>query len=258
MTDSGKGFGLSAPANERTDRRLHSRADLVRRSALLWGAVLATGEFITALARSGAASTSGRDERILNYVLRREHLKEALYREAAERENSIRSPRCSLVKSRRMWPSSRNPQTSSRGGEELRLRRRDGRLRQLRRRRRESSRRRGRRSRIAQRDALPARSADLSGRRRRWDAVVADATRRVLRQEQADRFREPHVWTGRWHQRALGGADRLARGRVRRDPRNGPAGSSPGRVSHGCIRMRNGDILRLSRLMPVGTPITIR
>jgi L,D-transpeptidase catalytic domain len=32
----------------------------------------------------------------------------------------------------------------------------------------------------------------------------------------------------------------------------------PGRVSHGCIRMRNPDILRLARLMPPGTPITIR
>ena len=32
----------------------------------------------------------------------------------------------------------------------------------------------------------------------------------------------------------------------------------PGHVSHGCIRMRNADILRLSKLMPVGTPITIR
>ncbi len=31
----------------------------------------------------------------------------------------------------------------------------------------------------------------------------------------------------------------------------------PGRVSHGCIRMRNRDIERLGRLMPVGTPITI-
>jgi lipoprotein-anchoring transpeptidase ErfK/SrfK len=31
----------------------------------------------------------------------------------------------------------------------------------------------------------------------------------------------------------------------------------PGRPSHGCIRMRNADILRLSRLMPVGTPVTI-
>jgi L,D-transpeptidase catalytic domain len=32
----------------------------------------------------------------------------------------------------------------------------------------------------------------------------------------------------------------------------------PGRVSHGCIRLRNQDILELGRLMPVGTPVTIR
>ena len=32
----------------------------------------------------------------------------------------------------------------------------------------------------------------------------------------------------------------------------------PGRVSHGCIRMRNADIRRLAREMPPGTPITIR
>lgn len=31
----------------------------------------------------------------------------------------------------------------------------------------------------------------------------------------------------------------------------------PGRVSHGCIRLRNRDILRLAKLMPVGTPVTI-
>jgi hypothetical protein len=31
----------------------------------------------------------------------------------------------------------------------------------------------------------------------------------------------------------------------------------PGRISHGCIRMRNADILRLARLMPLGTPLTI-
>jgi hypothetical protein len=31
----------------------------------------------------------------------------------------------------------------------------------------------------------------------------------------------------------------------------------PGQVSHGCIRLRNWDIERLGRLMPVGTPITI-
>jgi lipoprotein-anchoring transpeptidase ErfK/SrfK len=32
----------------------------------------------------------------------------------------------------------------------------------------------------------------------------------------------------------------------------------PGRVSHGCIRLRNEDILELAKLMPVGTPLTIR
>jgi L,D-transpeptidase-like protein len=32
----------------------------------------------------------------------------------------------------------------------------------------------------------------------------------------------------------------------------------PGRVSHGCIRMRNAAIRRLARLMPLGTPVSIR
>jgi len=32
----------------------------------------------------------------------------------------------------------------------------------------------------------------------------------------------------------------------------------PGRVSHGCVRMRNRDIRKLDRLMPVGTPVIIR
>lgn len=35
-------------------------------------------------------------------------------------------------------------------------------------------------------------------------------------------------------------------------------GLVPGRVSHGCIRLRNADIRRLARLMPVGTPMTVR
>ncbi|HEX8158619.1 MAG TPA: L,D-transpeptidase [Solirubrobacteraceae bacterium] len=35
-------------------------------------------------------------------------------------------------------------------------------------------------------------------------------------------------------------------------------GLVPGRPSHGCIRLRNGDIKRLARLMPVGTPLLIR
>lgn len=32
----------------------------------------------------------------------------------------------------------------------------------------------------------------------------------------------------------------------------------PGRISHGCVRLRNRDILRLAAIMPVGTPVTIR
>ena len=32
----------------------------------------------------------------------------------------------------------------------------------------------------------------------------------------------------------------------------------PGRVSHGCIRLRNRDMLQLARLMPVGTTVEIR
>lgn len=32
----------------------------------------------------------------------------------------------------------------------------------------------------------------------------------------------------------------------------------PGRISHGCIRLRNADIRRLAALMPPGTPLSIR
>jgi lipoprotein-anchoring transpeptidase ErfK/SrfK len=35
-------------------------------------------------------------------------------------------------------------------------------------------------------------------------------------------------------------------------------GLVPGRPSHGCIRLRNADILRLSRLVEVGTPLLIQ
>ena len=35
-------------------------------------------------------------------------------------------------------------------------------------------------------------------------------------------------------------------------------GLLPGRVSHGCIRLRNRDVLRLGRHMPIGTPVTVR
>jgi len=32
----------------------------------------------------------------------------------------------------------------------------------------------------------------------------------------------------------------------------------PGRISHGCVRLRNSDIVRLARLLPLGTPVEIR
>lgn len=35
-------------------------------------------------------------------------------------------------------------------------------------------------------------------------------------------------------------------------------GLLPGRVSHGCIRLRNAEILRLGRLLRTGTPVSIR
>jgi lipoprotein-anchoring transpeptidase ErfK/SrfK len=34
-------------------------------------------------------------------------------------------------------------------------------------------------------------------------------------------------------------------------------GLLPGRVSHGCIRLRNADILRLAKAMPIGTPVIV-
>ena len=59
------------------------------------------------------------------------------------------------------------------------------------------------------------------------------------------------------HQRAVADPHRLAGGRVRGHPRHGPARAAAGAGVHGCIRLRNADILRLDRLMPVGTPLTI-
>ena len=34
-------------------------------------------------------------------------------------------------------------------------------------------------------------------------------------------------------------------------------GLIPGKISHGCVRLRNADILKLAKLMPVGTPVTV-
>ena len=35
-------------------------------------------------------------------------------------------------------------------------------------------------------------------------------------------------------------------------------GLIPGHISHGCVRLRNAAILRLARLLPVGTPLTVQ
>jgi lipoprotein-anchoring transpeptidase ErfK/SrfK len=35
-------------------------------------------------------------------------------------------------------------------------------------------------------------------------------------------------------------------------------GLIPGRISNGCIRLRNADVLALARILPVGTPVVIR
>jgi len=84
MTDPRMGCEVSAFAGAGEDRRMHSRAEMLRRSALFGGAALATAGLAAGLARSGTGSPTASDERILNYVLRLEHLKEAFYREAVE------------------------------------------------------------------------------------------------------------------------------------------------------------------------------
>ena len=60
------------------------------------------------------------------------------------------------------------------------------------------------------------------------------------------------------HERDVADADRLAgrRASSASTARTCP-GLIPGRISHGCVRLRNADILRLAKLMPVGTPLTI-
>ena len=58
------------------------------------------------------------------------------------------------------------------------------------------------------------------------------------------------------HRRVLA-TQRLARRRRGWDPRTNQPGLIPGRPSHGCVRVRNGPIRKLGRLMPVGTPVQI-
>ena len=72
-------------------------------------------------------------------------------------------------------------------------------------------------------------------------------------------IRRPLLRPGRVRdERTLGHSHRLARsGYIGIHGTDEPA-LIPGRVSHGCVRLRNDDVLRLAKLMPVGTPVTIR
>ena len=105
----------------------------------------------------------------------------------------------------------------------------------------------------------PARgSGRLPRAGRHREAGSADADGLVLRPEPPHPLPESVLRAGRVrHERAVV-ADRLAGRRLRRHPRDGSARPHPGPCSHGCIRLRNADIVALARLMPVGTPIEVR
>ena len=87
---------------------------------------------------------------------------------------------------------------------------------------------------------------------------LANAEGRIPRSGEALRVHGPDLRTARIRaERPVGRLDRLAQRRLHRNSRDKPAGILPGRVSHGCIRLPNAAILRLARLMPMGTPVTI-
>ena len=95
---------------------------------------------------------------------------------------------------------------------------------------------------------------------RRRAAAVADAARAVLHPRQAHGLRRagsvygPLAFITSATSPTL--TDWPGGGIVGIHGTNQP-GLIPGRISHGCVRLRNADILRLAKLMPVGTPLTI-
>ena len=107
-------------------------------------------------------------------------------------------------------------------------------------------------------DALPARHCDLPDPGRRRQAVLADPAGEFYVREQITGF-----WDLIYGPIAFGTNGRSA---VLTDwPGGGFIGIHgtnqpeilPGQVSHGCVRMPNSAVRRLSRLMPLGTPVTI-
>jgi len=85
MTNTGFDGASDATHGSRFGVGATSRGGLLKRAALLGGAV-AAGGVATALAQDASSAASpARDARILNYVLRLEELKAAFYWEATER-----------------------------------------------------------------------------------------------------------------------------------------------------------------------------
>ena len=95
----------------------------------------------------------------------------------------------------------------------------------------------------------PSASASHAGRR----------LRRLLRARDPVGLQHARVRPHRLRpERTVERAHRLAGRWLHRHSRDEPARDPPGRVSHGCIRMRNSAVLRLRRLMPLGTPVQVR
>ena len=112
----------------------------------------------------------------------------------------------------------------------------------------------------SQSHALQARPARLLDADRRRAGAARRRRGRVLRAREALRLRRAGVRPTRVRaQREVRDTltDWPGGGFVGIHGTNGPQ-ILPGRVSHGCVRMRNPAILRLFRLMPLGTPVSIR
>ena len=117
----------------------------------------------------------------------------------------------------------------------------------------------GRRPQEVQSDVVSRRRPRLQRPGRRRGSAIGNTGRRFLRSRRLDALPQPDLRPDRVRdQRPLSNPDRLAGRRLHRHPRNRSAGLDSGAISHGCIRMRNADILRLAKLMPVGTPVIVR
>ena len=110
-----------------------------------------------------------------------------------------------------------------------------------------------------ERNSVSARCCNLPHPHRSGEASVADAARRIPHPGKALRVQEDPIYgplAFGLNARSAVLTDWLNGGFIGIHGTNRP-GILPGQVSHGCIRMPNHAILRLARLMPLGTPVTI-